>query len=197
MLLKAEFLKTVFKKALTFPEYLATGTQEQQQRWQDVYKAIKLTDEQENLLAGFIREMKILVVSGIWCGDCVEQGPLIARIAQACPEIDLRFIDRDARPQLRNNITINSGNRVPVAIFMAEDFAPCAIYGDRTLTRYRALASRQLSPGQQGSGPACSTGLFVPDTLELAETLQDWLNEVERIQIMLRLSARLREIHQD
>jgi len=73
---------------------------------------------------------------------------------------------------------------------MAEDFALCSWYGDRSLTRYRRLAQRQL-------GPACSTGLFVPDEQELALTLTDWMNEFERIQLMLRLSTRLRQKHQD
>jgi len=190
MLLTPQFLKTVFDTALDFTDYLDTGTDEQQQRWKAVYKAAALTDEQENLIAGFVRRMNILVVSGIWCGDCVEQGPLLARIAHAAPDIDLRFIDRDAVAELCDNLTINAGKRVPVALFLAEDLALCAIYGDRTLTRYRCLARKQL-------GPACSTGLFIPDADELAGTLQDWLDEVERIQLMLRLSTRLRKKYDD
>jgi len=101
-----------------------------------------------------------------------------------------RFLDRDAIAELTDNLTINSGKRVPVALFMAEDFALCSVYGDRTLSRYRALAQRQL-------GPSCSTGLFIPDADELKSTLQDWLNECERVQLMLRLSTRLRQKYND
>jgi hypothetical protein len=32
---------------------------------------------------------------------------------------------------------------------------------------------------------------------ELAATLQDWLNEFERVQLLLRLSGRLRQKHDD
>jgi len=32
---------------------------------------------------------------------------------------------------------------------------------------------------------------------ELNATLQDWLNEFERVQLLLRLSTRLRQIHGD
>ena len=39
--------------------------------------------------------MRVLCISGIWCGDCVQQGPLLERIAQANKCIDLRWIDRD------------------------------------------------------------------------------------------------------
>lgn len=190
MFLTPENLATAFQQALSYKDYLATGTDEHQHRWTDVYNAVQLTDAQKSLLAGFEREMKLLVVSGIWCGDCVLQGPILAHIAQASPRIDLRIIDRDTIPELRDSITICAGTRVPVVLFLAEDYAPCCIYGDRTLSRYRAIAQQQL-------GGACSTGLFLPAEEELAAVTQDWINETERVQIMLRLSNRLRQEHND
>jgi hypothetical protein len=191
MLLNPEYLKRTFQQeALPYEEYVRSGTPDQAKRWSEVYEAVSLADSQKELLQSFVRQMNILAVSGIWCGDCVQQCPLLARISEACSVITLRFIDRDAIPELRDNITINAGTRVPVAIFMAEDFALCSVYGDRTISRYRSLARQQL-------GPACSTGLFLPDNEELHATLADWLNEIERIQLMLRLSTRLRKLHND
>ena len=114
----------------------------------------------------------------------------LARIAEACEKINLRMLDRDEVAELRDSLKINAGTRVPVALFMAEDFELCSWYGDRSLNRYRRLAERQL-------GAACSTGLFVPEADELAVTLQDWLGEFERMQLMLRLSTRLRAKHSD
>ena len=85
---------------------------------------------------------------------------------------------------------INGGDRVPVTLFLAEDFEFCSAFGDRSLSRYRALARKQL-------GAACPTGIGGPDTDELTATLQDWLDEFERIQLMLRISPRLRQKHGD
>jgi hypothetical protein len=187
----ATFLSEKFQQSLPYDRYLATGTDEQRRRWQQFDELVKLNDAQSQLLASFTREMKLLVVSGIWCGDCVQQVPLIRRIADANPRrIDLRIVDRDAHPDLRDRLHINGGHRVPVAIFMAEDFEPCSVFGERTLTRYRAIAQRQL-------GAACQTGIVPPDQDEVAATLQDWLDEVERVQLMLRLSPRLRQKHGD
>jgi hypothetical protein len=120
----------------------------------------------------------------------VQQGPLLQRIAEAGDVIDLRFADRDERPELAAAVAINGGQRIPMAIFMAEDYEPVSLLGDRTLTRYRALAAKQL-------GPACPVpGAHVPDD-ELRGTLQDWLDEVERVHLILRLSTRLRQKHGD
>ncbi len=187
----ASYLAQKFALALSYEAYVCTGTEEQQRRWQQVYAAAKLTAAQGEIAGGFPRDLKVLVVSGIWCGDCVQQCPLLQRIAEANPaRIDLRLLDRDEHRDLTEQVRINGGDRVPVVLFLAEDFAFCGLYGDRTLARYRALATRQL-------GPACPTGITPPEQGELEATLADWFNEFERIQLMLRLSARLRQKHGD
>jgi thiol-disulfide isomerase/thioredoxin len=189
--MNATLLGAKFRDGLPYDAYVATGTAEQQRRWRQVYEAAALTPAQVELVAGFVRQMKLLVVSGVWCGDCVEQCPLLERIAEANPgKVALRFVDRDEHADLSSQLRINAGDRVPVALFLAEDDELCAVYGDRTLSRYRGLAARQL-------GPACPTGLVLPEQGELAATVQDWLDEVERVQWMLRLSRRLRQRHGD
>ena len=189
--MNTSYLAEQFAAALPYGRYVGTGTEEQQRRWKQVYDAATLTDAQKRLLGGFVRDMKILVVSGVWCGDCVQQCPLLQRCAEGHPaKIDLRFVDRDVHRDLTDRVRINGGDRVPVALFLAEDYELCALFGDRTLQRYRALAARQL-------GPSCPTGIVAPDKDEMAATLQDWLDEIERVQLMLRLSARLRHKHGD
>lgn len=186
-----DYLSEQFSSALTYAKYLAAGKEDQQQRWQRVYDVASVTAAQRELLGGFVRQMNILVVSGIWCGDCVEQCPLIQRIAEVNPgKIDLRFVERDQRPDLRDKVTMNGGHRVPVVLFLAEDFQWCATAGDRTIHRYRAVAARKL-------GPSCPIGIVPPDKDELQATLADWCNEVERAQLMLRLTPRLREKYKD
>jgi len=189
--MKAAYWSDKFAGALPYAAYMATGTEEQRRRWKGVYDAAALTPGQRTMLAGFVRQMKLLVVSGIWCGDCVQQCPLLQRIAEAVPgRIDLRFLDRDQNRDLADAVRINAGDRVPVVLYLSEDAELCALYGDRTLARYRALAQKQL-------GPACPTGIVPPDQGEMAATLQDWVNEVERIQLMLRISPRLRQKYGD
>src|SRR5208282_4948241 len=120
-----------------------------------------------------------------------EQCPLIQRIAEANPQkMDLRFAERRKEDELPFELRINGGSRVPVVLFLSEDNVWCATAGDRTLHRYRALALRRL-------GPLCPTGIVAPEKDEVEATLSDWLNEIERVQLMLRLTPRLREKYQD
>ncbi|MCA9285559.1 MAG: thioredoxin family protein [Phycisphaerales bacterium] len=187
--ISASFLAGKHQAALSYEDYLATDPGKAP-AWRQIGAKTVLTPAQQRLLGGFTRDMKVICLSGIWCGDCVQQGPLLERIAEASSRIDLGWLDRDEHMDLTRLVRINAGDRVPVVIFMAEDFEPVAIYGDRTLTRYRALAARNL-------GPSCPVpGAPVPPE-ELAATLQDWLDEFERVQLLLRLSTRLRAKHGD
>lgn len=190
-MLTAEFLRSKFEAAAPYDEYVATGTDSQQDAWRTVYEQITLTDAQTELLRAFQRDIHILVVSGVWCGDCVQQCPMLARIAEANPErVRLRFVDRDKHIDLSEKIQICAGMRVPVALFLAEDFEFVSLLGDRTLTRYRAIAARQL-------GPSCPVPGAPLDQDEAEATLRDWLDESERAHLLLRLSTRLRRRHND
>ena len=68
------------------------------------------------------------------------------RVLGANPLIDLRWVDRDEHAELSEALKINAGLRVPIVLFAAEDYEPVSIYGDRTLTRYRAMAAKR-QPG--------------------------------------------------
>ena len=189
--MNADFLKGKHQAGLSYEQYLATGTEQQQENWTKVYNQVTLTDGQKSLLGGFTRQMKVIGLSGIWCGDCVVQGPMLARIAEANPEsIDLKWLDRDEHADLQEQVRINAGNRVPVVVFCAEDYELVGWYGDRTLSRYRAIAAKQL-------GAACPLPGAPLEEDEGAATVSDWINEFERVQLILRLSTRLRKKHGD
>lgn len=186
-----QFLEGEFSAALSYGDYVASGKEHEREAFAKVYDQAQLMGAQRELLGSFTREMRVIVLSGMWCGDCVAQVPLIARIAEANPEkVLVRYADRDEHAELSAAFKINEGNRVPTAVFMAEDYAFVHALGDRTLSRYRAVASRQL-------GASCEIpGAAIPGD-EVAACLQDWVDEFERVQLLLRLSPRLRQKHGD
>lgn len=190
-ILSPDFLRAEFDHALGYEAYVASGKPNEQTNWQAFHARVALTEPQRTLLAGFTRRVHALCVSGTWCGDCVQQCPMYDHIARASSgNVDLRFVDRDARAELSSHLKICGGARVPVLLLLNEDFDLLGLAGDRTLSRYRAIASRQL-------GPACPLpGAPVPPD-EVAATLQDWVQEFERAHLMARLSNKLRTRHAD
>jgi len=180
-----------FGSAFGYQEFLKRhATPEQQARWQAVYDRVTLTPGQRELLGGFVREMHVFCVTGAWCGDCVNQCPIMARIGEQSPRIVVRFADRDADPASQQALAMNLGHRVPAVVFLSEDDQECGRYGDRTLANYRQMAADRL-------GPSCPTGIVPPGPELLSAVTAEWVGQFERIQLMLRLSKRLREKHGD
>jgi hypothetical protein len=180
-----------FDRGYKYSDFLAKyGTPDQQQRWLRVHTRVKLNDDQKLLLRSFQREMKVLVMAGAWCGDCVEQCPIFDHFAVECPKIHIRYLDRDDCGELKTELNVCGAPRVPQVVFLSEDDQPVGRYGDRTLSKYRTMAALL-------GGAACPSGLVHPGEDLLAAVVQDWLNEFERAQLILRTSARLREKHGD
>lgn len=189
-MIPASFLREKFAAAKPFASYIASATPEQLEKWNATYQRVALTPRQSDLCASFIRRMPVLISSGLWCGDCAHQCPMLARIGEASSVMDVRFLNRDEHMDLAEHVKICGGHRVPTAIFMAEDFEFMSVMGDKTLSRLRAKAAKSL-------GASCPLpGAELPAD-ELVATTADWLNECERVQLLLRLSTRLRTLHED
>lgn len=180
-----------FSVSLPYDEFLKRyGTDAHRERWRAVYDDAALTAEQTALLRKFTRTTHVLVLAGAWCGDCVRQCPIFARFAEAAPVLDIRYLDRDDHPAVQAALQVNGGNRVPVVMFFSEDGHEVARFGDRTLSTYRQMMADQ-------AGDSCSSGVARPGDSLLKQVIQDWLDEFERVQWILRLSSRLRQKHGD
>ncbi len=190
---QAEFLAQKFQQALPYNDFIALGESEGHRGpWDQRYAQLALDESQQSLVNGFTRKMHVLCLTGTWCGDCALQGAAMQRIAEARPDlIDLRFLLRsEAHADLVVKAQINAGFRVPVTWFMAEDFEPVSFFGDRTLSRYRSMARKALGPEVEPHLPPSPAD-------PVREVLREVLNEFERVQLLLRLSGRLREKHGD
>lgn len=180
-----------YPAGLSYQEFLARhGSEEHRRRWADVHARVTLSAPQRALLESFRRQMPVLCLAGAWCGDCVNQCPIFEHFAAVTPTIQVRYFDRDANPDLASALEICGGARVPMVVFLSEDGCEVGRYGDRTLAKYRQMAADKM-------GPACPTGIVPPGQELLAAVTQDWLNEFERVQLLLRLSSRLRQKHGD
>jgi thiol-disulfide isomerase/thioredoxin len=180
-----------FAGALPLPEFLAKfGGPGDRAKWDRAAAATRLTDAQRQLLTKFTRRTNVLVLAGAWCGDCAAQCPIFERFAEAAPVLTVRYLDRDEHADAQEELRINGGDRVPVVAFFSEDGFEVARYGERTLARYRQLAG-------QLAGESCATGLVSSTDPVQAQVVQDWLDEFERVQWLLRLSPRLRRLHGD
>ncbi len=184
--LRSELWRDGFEAATPFSDYVAAGNERERANWARTTVATPVDAAERLDSAG--RILNVLCLSGLWCGDCARTVPVWDRLAQAAgPGVDFRVLDRDARPEVRDELRILGAMRVPVAVFLTEDFHEVGRLGDRPLSVYRDKAVTEL-------GAACPLpGAAGPLAAEIAE----WGDDFERLILMARLAPGLRRRHGD
>ena len=148
-----------------------------------------MTENQIERLRGYDRELKVLVYCGIWCGDCARQGPLFEQMSNVIGEkVEIRFYERELSEELQDELRIVGALRVPILVFLSEDFWEIERYGERTLSVYKSKLARE-------TGRGTDHGILSPNARK--DELADWVNVFERVLIILRLSPPLRRRHKD
>jgi thiol-disulfide isomerase/thioredoxin len=186
---RAHFWKKHYEMALPYEEYLKTDP-EKAVRWREFEpRALTLLGEQKKRVQDYNREINILAMVGIWCGDCVRTTSIIRKIAEAAGEkLNIRFIERETSPELVEELRILGATRVPRIVFLTEDFWEIDRAGDRLLPVYRAKAAREI-------GMNHDAGVMTPKAIQ--EETEAWLDVFERVLLMARLAPPLRKRYND
>ena len=121
--------------------------------------------------------------------DCARVAPYLSEIVEAIGEkAELRLIDRDASPELRDELRLMGAPRIPRVVVLSEDWFEVDRLGDRSLTVYRSRMAREINRG-------VDHGVLSPAARQ-AE-LCEWVDAVERALIILRTAPALRKRYGD
>ncbi|MBN1683237.1 thioredoxin family protein [Candidatus Bathyarchaeota archaeon] len=188
--LKTDLWKKGWENAKNYEDFLASAPIEHKVRWDESLKrSPDLTIQQKERLKGYNRILRILLVGGTWCMDCSRSGPYIKKIVEECDsKVELRFIDRETLPELRDELRIMGAPRVPSVIFLNEEWFEAGRFSDRTLSIYRSKLAREVGIGIDKG----ILSLLARET-ELAE----WVDIIERLLIIQRVAPSLRKKYND
>src|SRR2546423_3434936 len=93
------------------------------------------------------RRLPVLVLAEDWCGDVIDNLPILGRIAAASGKLELRIFLRDQNPDLMDQY-LNQGQfrSIPVFVFFDEHFAEIGRFIERpaSVTERRARQRREL-----------------------------------------------------
>ena len=187
---RSGFWEKHFELAKDLDSYLKEGDTSHYSRWLDaIERTPNLSEYDKERVQGYNRILNVLVYSGIWCGDCVRQIPIIQKIADAAGEqVNVRIIEREESPELMDELRLVGAHRVPVTVFLTEGFWEVGRISDRTLSVYKAKAAREI-------GKEFNAGILVPKARE--KELTEWIDIFEKMLLMVRLSPPLRKKYSD
>ncbi len=73
----------------------------------------------------------LLVLSEDWCGDSVNTLPVVAKLTETVPTIDMRIVRRDANPDLMDEHLSGVARAIPVIMVLDSDYVERGWWGPR------------------------------------------------------------------
>lgn len=76
-------------------------------------------------------EVRLLALTEDWCGDCVANLPVVARLVESLPRVELRLLHRDRHKDLMDRFLTNGGMAIPKIVVISGDFSRWTSWGAR------------------------------------------------------------------
>jgi hypothetical protein len=136
-------LRDRYLGAPEFAAVLATA-KENAELWAAVWRRATVPEEYTRRVAGLGGAWHLLVLSEDWCGDAVNVVPVVAKLAELSPNLDLRVLARDENLDLMDAHLTGTARSIPVVIALDDEFREQGWWGPRPAE----LQAWVLGPGR-------------------------------------------------
>ncbi|HKK08936.1 MAG TPA: thioredoxin family protein [Gemmatimonadota bacterium] len=123
--------RTYWDDGFDFQDYLEHEVEEHPDLWRGVYRKHSTPEWAVEGARETGGPWHLLVLAEDWCGDASNTVPVLARFAEAAPNVDLRVVKRDDNTDLMDRYLTNGGRAIPMAVVLDEDFEPVGRWGPR------------------------------------------------------------------
>jgi thioredoxin family protein len=138
-----------FVQGMTFQEYLGQMTTNKD-KFTEALAAARVTPEERAMFAGRHEKLNILVLTEDWCGDALTNFPVLARMVEGSPNVEMRVFLRDRNPDLMDQY-LNRGlfRSIPVFVFFDGDMKEVARFIERPPKITELMEQKQLELRRQ------------------------------------------------
>ena len=148
-----------------------------------------------SVFAALPARLRVLVLHFDACSDSADTLPILNRIAQETGKIEMRIIERDDNPDLRDSHLLRGRfAAVPVVIFLDDDYNEIGHFIERpdSITRLRAERKQAIYDGNPAYGAVDASPSEVPDEIRTA-ILTDIMAMREEVRSLL-ITETVREL---
>ena len=121
--------RSLWDRALTYQTFLATSTKHKG-LWEGIYAIARLPAWAVGAL-GAGPKRRLLVIAEDWCGDASSTIPIVAKLVDQVPGLELRVLRRDEYPEVMDRYLTNGSRSIPVVIALDEEFRELGHWGPR------------------------------------------------------------------
>jgi len=136
--------KERFAQGMTFQQYLdQMGTNKE--KFVQLLQEAKIKPEDRAALDKLGKKLKVLVITEDWCGDALYNFPVLAKLVEGHPGVELRVFLRDKNPDLMDQY-LNQGlyRSIPVFAFFDESMKEMARFIERPPAQTEEIEKKML-----------------------------------------------------
>lgn len=122
--------KKLWDQALTFEAFVASCKAEHCGLWQGIYNLARVPQWALDAVPQGV-ERKLLVIAEDWCGDASNTVPIIGKLVDLVPGLELRVIQRDTYPEVMDQYLTNGARSIPIVIVLDEELHEVGHWGPR------------------------------------------------------------------
>jgi thiol-disulfide isomerase/thioredoxin len=122
--------KAVFASGKDYQAWIKAGEfPDKCQAMEEALRAQQLDPQQQAWLGALPRPVHVVAIAEDWCGDVVRHVPVLQKLAEAAPNLKVRYITRQQWPDVFARFLTNGGEAIPKFVFLSEDFVECGNWG--------------------------------------------------------------------
>jgi hypothetical protein len=120
----------LWDQALPYAAFLAASDLKHRGLWEGLHRLARIPDW---ALAAVPTDAgrRLLVLAEDWCGDASNTVPILARLADLAPGVELRILRRDEHPDVMDRYLTNGSRSIPIVIALDRDFRELGHWGPR------------------------------------------------------------------
>lgn len=134
--------------ATPWPAFLRAGM-DHYDLWRGIYDRVVLPGWAiEEFMRSPVR--RLVVIAADWCGDAANTVPVLARLADLIPDMELRIVIRDEHPAVMNRYLTSGTRSIPIAIALDLSFRELGHWGPRPAALQEwVIANKKMMPSPQ------------------------------------------------
>lgn len=130
--------------ALPYADFVNASDLKHRGLWEGLHRLARIPDwaRAAALADG---ALKLLVLAEGWCGDASNTVPVLARLADEVPGIELRLLRRDEHPAVMDRYLTNGARSIPIVIALDEQYRELGHWGPRPAALQRWVLEQRAA----------------------------------------------------
>ena len=103
------------------------------------YDGFQIIEHDLELLDSIQNNLRILVIGTDRCDDTAGNLPILAKLADCSPKIEIGILDSDANTPYHQNFKVNGKRKTPVVLFLSPDHEELCRWVERSNAAYKII----------------------------------------------------------